>query len=1069
MLLCLGWMALVVAQCAAQTTGSIFGTVTDESGAVVAEARIVAVNTLTNEARVTRSNQLGNFTLPALPLGTYTVRCELEGFRTWVQQGIELSLNRNARLDIRLTIGALTEKVTVAGDAPLVESTTNEMGTLVDQRRVADLPLNGRNTLSLVSLIPGAGPFWSRTMQTFRVNSANINGVRMEDSNWLLDGGDNTVPLRNYGNQVPNPDAIQEFRVITNNYGAEYGRSVGGVVNVVTKSGANALHGSAFEFVRNRRLNARNFFEPDTTPLVQNQFGASLGGPIRRDKMFFFGSYQGFRRRTADFRDVALVPTEAERAGDFSRSVTGTGAPVVIRDPLTRQPFPNARIPLERHSRVAVNYLKLAIPLPNYPVKGVNGLYQRESEPTDSNEILGKVDYLISDKHKVSAGYFVNDSNEGNMFGQEVDFIRLATKSRQHNLNVHEYWTIGPTMLNHFRATYSRNAGNAYVTPDDVSLADLGANFTPLPEGPKVAPGMRVVGYFDARGFTGGPKISNHYTLANTFDWVKGRHNLKFGAEGWLRKFHDVSMRGAQGGEFEFDGSSSGNSLADLMLGLARRFEYANPTYKSNNAWASYWFIQDSLRVTPRLALTLGIRYELDTWPTHPVNQLVAFMPWRKSTCVPQAPAGVLFPCDEGVPRAGAYNDLNNYAPRFGMAYDLFGDGKTVVRAGYGISYAFAIYNTLQGQQISTPFALRETVQNVSLEDPYAQIGGSPFPFNRDPANLKFPVSGAYNFQDLHQRNGYIQQYNLSIQRQLGSDWTLEAAYVGNVGRKLAGSVDINAPLRTPNASSGNVNQRRPWYPTFLATQQQGGFVNSSYNALQVRAEKRFSRGFTVLSSYTLSKALDEASWYDSANSWLDPGNRALNKGLADFDSRQSLVVSWIWETPFFRKARGLRHSVLGGWTLNGILTLYAGQPVSYDGSAGHWILTDKDNDYSGHSGNDRPDVIGDWKLSPNRPRSEVIRAWFRRDAFRPNAAGQLGNLGRNVVIGPGSKSVTLGVFKNFRITEKQQLQFRCELFNAFNWVNLQSVESRLSKPTFGQVTTAGDPRIVQFGLKYAF
>ncbi len=935
------------------------------------------------------------------------------------------------------------------------------MGGLVDARRVVELPLNGRNTLALVSLIPGAQQLQTGNAQGFIENKAVVNGQREEQSNWLLDGGDNTSPLRNYGNDVPNPDAIQEFRVITNNYDAEFGRSVGAVVNVITKSGTNSFHGSLFHFLRNRRLNARNFFEPDTTPLVQNQFGGSFGGPILEDKTFFFGSYQGFRRRVRDFRNTALVPTEAERRGDFSKSVDRNGNPIIIIDPLSGQPFPGNVIPPERLSQVAQNYLDLAIPLPNYPANGPNGLYQSASEGRSNDQFLVKVDHLFSSMHKLSGAYFWSDSIDEQRFIKEIDFARRNIKSRQHNLNIHEYWTISPTKLNHFRATYSRSAGNRKVLPDDVSMNDLGSNFAPLPAGPQMPPDVDVAGYFDAGAAYGGPKTANHYTIADTFSWVKGKHDLKFGAEGWLRKLMDVSTAPRMGGEWFFEGAYTGNALADLLLGLVDHVGVQIQTYKSNNSWAWYWFVQDRWRVTRKLALTIGVRYELNTWPVHPMDQMIAWRPGRQSSCVPQAPVGILFPCDEGIPRGTIGNDWNNFAPRFGFAYDLFGDGKTVVRGGYGVSYSFTIFNALQGMQVSTPFAYRDTIRDTTLEDPYAPIGGSPFPFSKNPEDLKFPPKSNYDFLDPGMRVGYAQQWNLSIQRQIGRDWSAEAAYVGNNGHKLLGATDINSPLRTPDASKKNIDQRRPMYPTFKRMQQIGGFVNSSYNAFQARVEKRFSQGFTLLGSYTLSKWIDDESWYSSRSRWADQRNIRLNRGLGENDRRQMLVVSWVWELPFLRNASGAAAAILGGWSLNGIATFYAGAPV--------WVRSGKDNDYDGNSGGDRPDVIGAWKLDPNRPRDQVIQAWFNPDAFEPNKPGQLGNLGRNVVIGPGSKNVDLGILKDFRFTENHRIQFRCELFNVFNWVNLGSPEGRVNKSTFGKIRGAGAPRILQFGLKYIF
>ena len=1062
---------LTLAPLQAQITASIFGSVTDETGAVLVAAKIRAVNTLTNEVRDTVTNQLGYYSFPELPVGVYTVQAELGGFKTAVREGIALSLNRNARVDIRLAVGALTERVNVVGDAPLVETTTNEMGGLVDRRRVAELPLSGRNTLGLINLVPGAQRLETGNAQGFVENKANINGQRMEDSNWLLDGGDNTSPLRNYGNDVPNPDAIQEFRVISNNYGAEYGRSAGAVVNVITKSGSNELHGSAFEFLRNRALNARNFFQLTTLPLVQNQFGGTLGGPVVKNKTFFFATYQSYRQRTRDFRNSALVPTAAERTGDFSRSVDRAGKLITIKDPNTGQAFPGNVIPTARLSPVAQNFLKLAIPLPNYPQTGPNGLYQTAGTGSNNTQWLAKIDHQFSERHKLSGAYFWSDSVQNQRFVQEIDFAHRDMKTRQHNLNLHEYWIVSATMLNHFRATYARSAGNRLVLPNDVTMNDLGSKFSPLPDGALMPPSVTVSGYFAATSVNGGPKTANNFNLADTLSWTRGRHELKFGAEGFLRRLFDVSTNPSQAGQWSFDGTFTGNGAADIMLGLVKQVGLGIQSYKSLSSWALYWFAQDKIRLSPKLALTLGLRYELDTWPVHPLDQLVAWRPGRQSSCVPQAPAGVLFPCDNGIPRAGIANDGNNFAPRFGLAYDLFGDGKTVLRSGYGVSYTFSYLNALQDQQTSVPFSYSDTIRNTTLENPYAPVGGSPFPILFDPAHLKFPAGSNYGFQSADMRTGYVQQYDFSLQRQIGSDWSVEVAYVGNMGRKLMGRTDINAPLRQADASANNINPRRPMWPVFQVLNVRSGFINSSYNALQMRAEKRFNHGVTLLASYTLGKWIDDASWYDETSNFADQRNVRLNRGLGEQDQRQVMTLSWVWAPRGFAGAAGLRRALLDGWAVNGIASFYAGQPLR--------MRSGRDNDFDSYPNGDRPDVVGDWKLSPNRTRDQAIQAWFNPSAFTANRPGQVGNLGRNVVIGPGFKGVDLSVSKSVRIREGHQVQFRAESFNTFNWVNLGDPITDLTKNTFGRITSTAvattaatsqrDARVFQFGLKYVF
>jgi hypothetical protein len=1056
----------------AQVGAGIYGTVTDETRSALSGVTVTVTHTQTNERRSTTTNAAGAYSLPQLSLGTYSVRAELTGFKAVTQDGVQLSLNRNARVDFVLVVGRVVEEITVVSDAPLVEATTNEMGTVVDGRRVSELPLssvNGRNTLGLMGLVPGAQLTreFGQNLQGFVENKVAINGVRQEDSNYLLDGGDNTSTLRNYGNDVPNPDAIQEFRIITNNYSAEYGRSAGAIVNVVTKSGTNELHGSLFEFHRDDGLNATNFFQSSKSKLQQNQYGGTVGGPVIRDKTFFFVTYQGYRRDSERFTNGALVPTEAERAGDFSRSVSRTGSPIVVKDPTTGQPFPNNVIPRDRLNPVAVSYLSKFVPLPNDPSRGPNALQENKPLKSDNDQVMVKLDHTFSRRHKLSVAYFYSDGAIGQRTS-EVDFVRRDIANTQQNVNLHEYWTISANVLNHFRATYARAAGDRHVYPDDLTLNDLGGKFSPLPDGPTMAPSIRVTGYFNNFSVFGGPKTANHYNVADTVDWIHDKHQLKFGGEVYLRRLFDVSVAPAEGGEFTFDGTATGNGMADFLLGRPSLISIADQSYKSQSGWAFHAFAQDKWFVTSRLVLDLGVRYELTLPPVHPNDFAKAYVPGRRSACVPQAPSGVLFACDEGIPRAGIKTDTNDVAPRLGFAYDITGDGKTVVRGGYGKSFAFAIFNALQDQQTGIPYGfvqdLRPTANApLSLSDPFATIGGSPFPIRRDPAHLVFPATGNYAFADLDYQNGYFHQFNLSLQRQFGKNWSVDAAYVGNRGRGLLGQRDLNAPARTADASATNVNARRPLNPPFLVLQLDGGFTNSWYDAAQVKVERRFARGLSLLSSYTFGKAVDFSTWYNDRTFWADQNDLARNKGRGDQDRRHMLVVSGVWELPLFKDAKGAAGSLLGGWSLNWIGTFQSGLPVN--------IVTDRDADFDGNAGGDRPDLVGDWRLPATSPsEAKAGKPWFDPAAFTANKPGRVGSFGRNVITGPGYKNIDLGVSKAFRINDHHKAQVRVEVFNVLNWVNLGTPENRLSRATFGQISsTLGDARAFQLGVRYVF
>ncbi len=1062
----------------AQTTAAIFGTVTDSSKGVLPGAAITATNTLTNESRTTETNEIGYYNLPSLSLGVYTVRAEMPGFKTTVHSGIELSLNRNARVDIELPVGEVSEVVSVSGDAPLVESTTNEMGALIDTRRVEQLPLNGRNPLSLVSLVPGAQELKVINEQGYQNNKVVMNGARPEESAWLLDGGANNTPLRNYGQDVPNPDALQETRVISNNYSAEYGSSVGAVVNIVTRSGSNEFHGSAFEFVRDRSLTAMNFFEHSKTPLKQHQFGGTFGGPIIKDKTFFFASVQSFRRDTETFNNGAVVPTSAERGGDFSKSVDKKGKPLVIKDPLTGQPFSGAIIPSNRLNAVALSILDVMIPLPNDPARGPNALFARAETPIRNNQALGKVDHQLSTNHKLSAAYFWSNNSQIARFPSgNIDYQWSDSNTSQHNVNIHEYWTVSPTLLNHLRFTFLRSVGRQVQYPLDTSLVELGSNFAPLAVPDlKIPPSVAVTGYFSATTPGGGDRRYNNFNFANATEWLLNKHNLKFGAEGSVVRFHDLTTSGRLGGNFIFDGTFTGNGMADLLLGSAKSMEWGPPTDKYQDSWTLHGYAQDNFRIVPRLTLNLGLRYDLEPLGVHKRDELIAYVPGKQSTCVPQAPVGIVFPCDEGIPRAGAQNDNNNFGPRLGLAYDMFGDGRTVLRGGYGIFYQVTINNVTQEQQVSTPFSIREVMRNtnatgpssINLSDPWKQRGGSPYPVSFDPSNLKFPATGGYAFQKFDMRTGFFHQYNLSVQRQIGTTWVTELAYVGNLGRKLTTQRDINSPLLTAGATSANIDARRPLNPPFLAMRATEDLAESSYNAFQARVEKRLSSSLSVLGSYTYSKTIDFASWHDSQSRWLDPRNIALNKGLSDFDLRHTAVISWLWQSP--EPQSRLARAFLGGWSINGIASFYSGRPVG-GGTASNGINTGRDNDYDGETNNDRPNLVGNPVLA-NKPSPNEAKAgspWFNTAAFEANPPGTRGNSGRNTFKAPGSRNIDLGLFRTFKISETHKLELRGEFFNAFNWVNLGIPTFTMSNANFGQILTAGNPRIVQLGVRYSF
>ncbi|RPJ86613.1 MAG: TonB-dependent receptor [Acidobacteria bacterium] len=716
------------------------------------------------------------------------------------------------------------------------------------------------------------------------------------------------------------------------------------------------------------------------------------------------------------------------------------------------------------------------VPLPNNPERGPNGYTITMPLSDPANEFLGKIDHIFNMNHKLSGSYFINDSviEEAT---SEFPYHYRDNTNRQHNLNIHEYWTIRPTLLNHLRATFSRSAGSRALRSEPMlGPAELGINYGNLPSGPPVSSTLSPNGYFAAAAQAGGPKTSNNYTLAEGLDWIQGRHSFKFGGEVWVRKFFDVTQDAKNGGEYRFNGKATGNSLADLLLGeVSDRFQFRESSYKSNNQWAFYWFAQDTVRLSNRLSFNFGVRHEIDMYPVHPGDLLTAYVPGMQSTCVPQAPTGIVFPCDPGIPRAGIKNDYNNFGPRLGLAYDLRGDGRTVLRGGYGVTYAFQIFNTLQGGQINIPWGFNDLVRNgaaqnypstIKLADPWATVqGGNPLPLKVDPSSLKFPPSGNYTSNLLDLPVGLVHQYNFSLQQQLGASTVVELSYVGNRGRKLIGEFNLNQPVLSPTGttSEANLNSRRPLggVPFKDLTSFQG-LVPSWYDSFQGRVEKRFSQGYTVLGSYTLGKAIDWASWHASATAWSDPRHPEINKALADYDRRHTLAFSFLWDLPFFSQSTGYARALLGGWQVGGIASYYSGAPVD--------LTIESDVNADGVSGNERPNVVGNWRIDhPSASQLKSGSTWFNLDAFETVKAGEMGTMGRNGVTGPSYRNFDLSLAKRFRVSEEHALSFRLETYNIFDVVNLNSPTGDFGSGEFGKVTSSSPARIFQLGLRYDF
>ena len=1040
----------------AQSSANIVGTVRDSSGALIPGAQISVVNVQTGYTQSRPSDADGSFKLPLLPVGKYQLTVEKAGFQKYVQTDITLAVNDNATIDVTLAVGAVSEAVTVTGAAPLVEAQSGTIKGLVDQQRIVDLPLNGRDVTQLMAIQAGV---IARDQSSSEGNAFVVNGSRQNGVYYLLDTGMNTDSYRNYSGLFPNPDAIQEFSVQKSNFSAEYANATGAVVNVVTKSGTNQFHGTVFEFLRNSAFNARNFFAAKRDSLKRNQYGGTFGGPVVKDKLFFFFAYQGTRLRSDPQLTREFMPTTAMRNGDFS------AVGKAIKDPLTGANFPGGVIPVSRINPVTRAFLKY-LPDPGTPD---GSRFTGFPVINNQNEYTGKVDWAVG-QHRIAGRFFYNKFSRpftGNLEDYGTMYSSDVGKSTQpyRQFTVNDMYTVSPALINSFTFAYrGRRTFNDWTAVKlPLSFPDAGVKGLAVQDPTSVY--ISVSGGFTAR--PGWLYDKNDYDLqwADTATWIRGRHELKFGGE-ILRTANDIKNHFRTMGLFTFNGSLTGNATADLMLGEVYQFWQGGGEYKSLYGTRWGFFGQDNFRATSNLTINLGLRWD-PQYPYHDdLGRVQCFQPGVRSTRYPNAPAGYLSAGDAGCPDGGFNPYLGALAPRFGFAWRPGAKG-TVVRGGFGMFWnpQFAtLYNTFVD---SAPFSPQVVRYGVKFEDPY---GGTANPFPqafapfipaKDVAFLT-PLGQFGVFSDGF-RPSYQETWNLTVERELMRNMAVRASYIGNQGRHLSYGLDANYARYVPGQSTvGNIQQRRP-YQDFGSVLNANSDSNSSYHGLQLSVERRVSESFSFEANYTWSKSIDEFSSDPTPGqgSSIIPWSRRANRGVSDFDIPHRFVMSYVWSLPKFKGSGALVRNSIGGWESSGFWTMQSGQPFS--------IVSGTDRSFSG-LGIDRADLVGNPYLDTGRSRQDLIASYFNTAAFAPNAQGTFGTSPRNVMRGPGSVNFDLALMKKFQVRERANVQFRAEFFNAMNKPNFGTPYNNLNTSSrFGKIESAGSPRIVQFGLKLSF
>ncbi len=1037
----------------AQThNASIRGTIYDENEAAIPGAKVTLRNINTGESRSVTSGEEGEYGFASLPPGSYSLETEANGFaRTDIR--IDLLVNQVQRKDVPMYVRGHHGFVDSLYEAHLKKDTVS-LGTVIENRQVTGLPLDGRNFYELSLLVPGAVPPAQGSAGSVRGDFAfSVNGAREDANNFLLDGTYNIDPKLNTFGVRPSVDAIREFEMLTSTYDASFGRNPGAQVNVILNSGTNDFHGSVFEFHRNAALDARNVFAPASEPkpkYLRNQFGGAIGGPIIRDRTFFFGDYEGTRSREGITR-LTNVPTAQERVGNFSQSVFG-----VPTNPFTGMPFEGGTIP-DFFIHPVGRAIAALYPLPNRNVPFQNFV----SSPTqrdDNDSFDVRVDHHLTRKADLAFRYSFGDRDlfepfTGPSFSAVPGFGDFV-KRRSQNGMVALTWVFTPNLVNETRGAFSRVAASinqeASVLNSEVGLPtisprarDLGLSF------------ITITGYSPLGDEGNNPQnsVTNVYQLLNNSSYVHGNHLFKFGAD--LRfteqnAFRDVESRGRL--QFSPFFQLTGNALADMLFGFPLLTSVARVDNPQQIRTESYnFFINDSWRVTPQLTLTGGLRYEYNSPPVDAADRATIFDLETRNI----VPVGT-----SGVPRSGFDADKNNFAPRVGFAWSM--NEKTVLRGGYGVYYDQSPLAPAESLYFNSPFFDNNIFFSLpglplTLSDPFPAF----FPF-------PLPDSALSIQRDL--RTGYMQHWNLNIEREVGRNSVLEIAYVGSKGTKLLTARDINQPqpqILPPGLPF--VPRPDPRFDDIDLLESRG---NSNYHALQARFQQRLWNGLSSLVSYTWSKSIDDASnFFSSAGDPNFPQNSynvAAERGRSNFDVRHRLSLSYSYALPF---GKGRPHfandgwvsTVLTGWETYGIVTLQTGRPFTVA------LLSELDNSGTGRSilgfgANDRPNVVGNPEISNPTP-----DRWFNTAAFAFPPPGTFGNAGRNILDGPGFQNVNASLMKNTSLTEGVNLQFRAEVFNLFNHPNFNLPDNFLGSPTFGRISSARDPRHIQFGLKLLF
>ncbi len=1088
-------LATAVTAAAQTATGQITGTVSDSSSALVSGAKVTITNALTGLTRETATSDRGTYSVPLLPVGTYLVTGEKDGFKLAMSSDNELKVDQVLRVDLSMEVGALTESVEVRGRAVAVDSETSSVGQVITEKQVTELPLNGRNFLQLLFLGNGAVETDGEQggMRQGAGNAISINGSRPTSNNYLLDGTSNTDTALGTPAAILSIDAIQEFKEQTATYSAEYGFSAN-QISIVSKTGTNRLSGSLFTFIRNDKLDAQGFFDQQKQKLDQKQSGFVVGGPVfipgaydGRNKTFFLVNYEGLRREVGS-QDFLNVPLPSELTGRFTTTII---------DPVTRQPFPNNTIPASRFSRIANLALsKNYWPAPNADVAGGNYIRQRDL-PTDTNQLTVRIDQQLGTRWGTVFGRYTQSDWVNTALGTVTELGDVFFEQDTKNWQVSHSMPVRSNLVNQFRVGFvgARANQHGFTAPEaDIAAAGLTGVFTNLSDDQRTYPAVGFGGTGTA--LTGGGSAVNDYQasyqpmwdLSNTTTWIRGRHSFNLGAN-----FRSWSLQRDLAndflGQFTFSGFFTGNAVADMLLGYysgASVFQPAgfgvagqsgNPRQFNFKYFAPY--IQDDWKVSSRLTMNLGLRWDFRTIPSESNDR----MGWRDLS----NPRGGLLVADQTLVDGGIVGDSSYYkfadrpnprdasknvfAPRVGFAFRPFDDAKTVLRGGYGVFWDSFEGREIDGAADIYPYVSRGNYSQTADQVTPLKTTNDLFPSFADlgPAT---PAANSFLAVSMSPdpKNPWVQQWSLGVQREIFSNTIAEVNYIGTKGTNLLMRRNIAQALPYDAANPLSVAQRKP-FPNFEVYIDSDFSGSSNYRSMNAKLERHTS-SLVATAVYTWSKSTDTksaaagigASGFNGWQGLLDNSRPELDRGLSDFDVDHRLVGSFVYNLPFGNgekiagDATGLKNVLVGGWQVNGILTFQRGFPIT--------ITADDSGGLNDSFGTNRADLVGDPYPSGF---DKTTSAWFNTAAFAQPAPGSFGNIGRNTLRGPGINNMDLALFKNFETGNGTRIQFRFESFNALNHTQFNAPVVNVADNRFGRVLGSRPARINQIGLKFLF